>query len=144
VPVLVDTSIWSLALRRPRNRASKAESERVAMLRELIRDGMARLIGPIRQELLSGIREPAQFEKLRAQLRAFSDEALTVADFEKAAQFSNECRRQGVAGSGVDFLICTVAVARQWRIFTSDSDFRGYAKVAPLQFHPPSPSEKID
>jgi predicted nucleic acid-binding protein len=100
--------------------------------------------GTIRQELLSDIREPAQFERLRAQLRAFSDEALTMHDYEKAAHLSNECRRRGVAGSGVDFMICTVAVARQWRIFTSDSDFRRYAQVAPFQFHPPSPSEKID
>src|ERR1700677_899568 len=53
-------------------------SARTASLHELIENGLARLIGPIRQELLSGIREPAQFERLRDQLRAFPDEALTV------------------------------------------------------------------
>jgi predicted nucleic acid-binding protein len=135
VQVLVDTGIWSLALRRHRGRLSEAENQRIASLHELIEDGLARLIGPIRQELLSGIREPAQFERLRDQLRAFQDAALTTADFEQAAYWSNECRRRGIAGSGVDFLICAITVSRGWRVFTTDSDFRAYAKVVPIQLH---------
>jgi len=109
----------------------------VAALSEQIRDGSVRLIGPIRQELLSGIREPAQFEKLRDQLRAFPDEPLTVGDYEQAAHWSNECRRRGVAGSGVDFLICSVVVSRGWRIFTTDADFRTYAQVIPIRLWAP-------
>lgn len=132
MPVLVDTGIWSLALRRHRGRLSQVEGERIALLHELIEDGLARLIGPIRQELLSGIREPAQFERLRDQLRAFRDEVLSTEDFERAAHWSNECRRRGIAGSGVDFLICAVAVTRGWQIFTTDGDFRTYAKVVPI------------
>ena len=137
MPVLVDTGIWSLALRRHRSRLSEAESERIASLHELVQDGLARLIGPIRQELLSGIREPAQFERLRGQLRAFHDEALRTEDFEQAAHWSNECQRRGVSGSGVDFLICSVAIARGWQIFTTDMDFRTYAKVVPIQLRAP-------
>ena len=131
--VIIDTSIWSLALRRPEGRLSRIESQRVAALRELVEDGRARLIGPIRQELLSGIREPAQFEKLRGQLRAFPDETLTNEDYEQAAHWSNQCRRHGIVGSGVDFLICSIAVTRRWQIFTTDADFRGYAKIIPIQ-----------
>jgi hypothetical protein len=89
VQVLVDTSVWSLAFGRHRRRLSETETERIASLRDLVRDGRARLIGPIRQELLSGIREPAQFERLRDQLRAFPDEALTSGDYEQAAHWSN-------------------------------------------------------
>jgi predicted nucleic acid-binding protein len=133
VQVLVDTSIWSLALRRSEIQLSKTEAERVAELRDIVKDDRARLIGPIRQELLSGIREQPQFEKLRIQMRAFSDESLTAEDFEQAAHWSNECRRRGVVGSGVDFLICSVAISRRWRIFTADTDFRAYAKVIPIQ-----------
>ena len=128
----MDTSIWSLALRRPGQRLSEAESSRVALLRDLIQDGRARLIGPIRQELLSGVREQAQFEKLRAQLRAFPDELLIMEDYEEAAHWSNECRRRGLTGSGVDFLICGVSLLRQWQIFTADADFRAYAKIIPI------------
>ena len=131
--VLVDTSIWSLALRRTESQLSKTEAERVAELRDIVKDDRARLIGPIRQELLSGIREQPQFEKLRKQMRAFSDESLTAEDFEQAAHWSNECRHRGVVGSGVDFLICSVAISRQWRIFTADTDFRAYAKIIPIQ-----------
>jgi predicted nucleic acid-binding protein len=135
VQVLVDTSIWSLALRRNKGRISEVESERVRSLQELIQDGRARLIGLVRQELLSGIREPAQFGKVREQLRAFPDERLTMEDYERAAQWSNDCRRKGLAGSGVDFLICAVAIARGWQVFTSDADFRSYARLIPVQLH---------
>ncbi len=134
--VLVDTNIWSLALRRHKSHLNEAESERVAALRDLTQSGRARIIGPIRQELLSGIRELAQFETVRDALRAFPDEVLTPSDYEQAAYWSNECRRRGVAGSGVDFLICSVAVARGWQIFTTDADFRIYAKVISIHFHP--------
>jgi predicted nucleic acid-binding protein len=133
VQVLVDTSIWSLALRRHRVRLSAAESERIASLHELVQDGLARLVGPIRQELLSGIREPRQFERLRDQLRAFPDEALSPNDFEQAAHWSNECRRRGIVGSAVDFLICSVAINRGWQVFTTDSGFRAYAKIVPIR-----------
>lgn len=58
--VLVDTSVWSLALRRqqPQNDGVVAELQR------LIQAEVVQMIGPIRQELLSGIREQAQFETL--------------------------------------------------------------------------------
>jgi predicted nucleic acid-binding protein len=135
VEVLVDTNIWSLVLRRPKGRLSEYENERIAAWRELVQGGRARLIGPVRQELLSGIRETAQFERVRDELRAFPDEALIPADYEQAAYWSNECRRRGVTGSGVDFLICSVAIARGWQIFTADADFRAYAKVIPLRLH---------
>ncbi len=65
--VLVDTSVWSLALRRKAPHGTSAERELV----ELISEGRVLMIGAIRQELLSGIRATAQFEKLRDSLRAF-------------------------------------------------------------------------
>ncbi len=63
--VLVDTSVWSLALRR-RSPAHPAATE----LRRLIVAGRAALIGAIRQEVLSGIRDPTAFDQLRDHLRA--------------------------------------------------------------------------
>jgi hypothetical protein len=80
VQVVVDTSVWSLVLRR---RALPSADDAVTLaLKDLISDARAMLIGPVRQELLSGIKEPAQFEKLRSALAAFPDEPLTVADYE--------------------------------------------------------------
>jgi predicted nucleic acid-binding protein len=74
--VLVDTSVWSLALRRNSPRGTAAEME----LAELIREGRVLMLGAIRQELLSGIRSNEQFKRLRDGLRAFSDIVLEEAD----------------------------------------------------------------
>jgi hypothetical protein len=133
VQVLVDTSVWSLALRRSRAQISEVEARITSELVDLIRDGRARLIGPIRQELLSGIRDLDQYKRLKTELRAFADEPASTEDYEEAAQWSNRCRARGVAGSGTDFLICAIAIARGWQIFTRDEDFETYARIVPLK-----------
>ena len=133
--VIVDTPIWSLVFRR---RAGELKPEQEKMkweLQELIREGRARLLGPIRQEILSGIREEAQFRRLREDLRAFVDEGMTTEDYEEAANVGNRCRRAGVAGSPTDFLICACAHRQNWAIFTTDGDFVQYAKHVPLRLH---------
>lgn len=125
--VLVDTSIWSLALRRS-GVIPQEEQTLVNELVELINDVRVALIGPIRQELLSGITVQAQFETLKEKLRAFEDLPLNQQDYERAAEFYNTCRKSGIQGSQVDFLICAVAEGRGVPIFTSDKDFYLYAK----------------
>lgn len=87
------------------------------------------MIGPIRQELLSGIRRSAQFELLRDRLRAFPDHPLQTEDHETAAELTNRCLGLGISGSGVDLLLCAVALRRGWTIFTTDSDFDRYARA---------------
>jgi predicted nucleic acid-binding protein len=135
--VLVDTSVWSLALRRKAKNLSAAEHSLVRELGELIREGRVHLLGLVRQELLSGIKTSAQFEKLRETLRAFPDESIDTADYEAAAKASNDCRERGIAVSVVDILICAVALKRNLLIFTRDRDFRHYARVLPIKFHMP-------
>lgn len=131
--VLVDTSIWSLALRRQSPRGSRAEHE----LAELIGEGRVLMIGAIRQELLSGIRAAEQFKKLRDSLRAFPDEPLQEDDYEEAAACFNRCRAKGVQGSNTDFLLCAVALRRNVAILTTDTDFDGFAKHLRIQLHRP-------
>jgi predicted nucleic acid-binding protein len=133
--VLVDTPIWSLALRRRPEHLSAQEQQRTEALAELIREGRVQILGPIRQELLSGIREETQFRKLRDYLRAFQEHPLEAADYEEAAHMNNRCRAQGIAGSAVDFLICAAADRRGWAILTTDRDFQNYASVLPLRLH---------
>jgi hypothetical protein len=135
--VLVDTSVWSLALRRKRQKLSAAERSVVEELADLTREGRVRTLGLIRQEMLSGIKTAPQYEKLRVALRAFPDEAIETADYEAAAKVSNECRSRGIAAPVVDALICQIALVRQWSIFTTDPDFRAYAKVLPIKLHVP-------
>ena len=129
--VLVDTSIWSLSLRR-RNGGQAAP---VAELASLVEDGRVAMIGPIRQELLSGIKEAAHFERLRDHLNAFPDTEITSADYEEAAAFFNRCRAKGIRASNTDFLICAVAVRNGFPIFTSDGDFASFAKLLPIVLH---------
>jgi predicted nucleic acid-binding protein len=135
--VLADTSVWSLALRRKSQVLAPGEESSVGELADLAREGRVRIIGLIRQELLSGIKTAAQYEKLRAALRAFPDEAIGTSDYEAAARLSNDCRSRGITASLVDALICQIALARQWSIFTTDSDFKVYAKVLPIKLHAP-------
>src|SRR5579862_7630717 len=130
--VLVDTSVWSLALRRKSESLSASEKLLVAELAELIREGRARMIGLVRQELLSGIKTAAQYEKLRTDLRHFPDVAIDTSDYELAAEAGNRCRAKGVVVSIVDILLCAVAMRREWAIFTTDPDFLNYSKVVPL------------
>ena len=133
--VLVDTPIWSLALRRRDANLSSRELRLTQALRELIQDGRAQLVGPVRQELLSGLREEASFRKLRDQLRAFEQVSLEVADYEEAARLNNLCRARGIAGSAIDFLICAIALRRRWQVFTTHHDFPRYSTVAPLRLY---------
>jgi predicted nucleic acid-binding protein len=60
---------------------------------------------------------------------------LEVADYEEATRMNDQCRAQGIAGSAVDFLICTAAHRRGWTILTTDRDFQNYVSVLPLRLH---------
>jgi predicted nucleic acid-binding protein len=131
--VLVDTPVWSLALRRSGADLNPREVRLIAVLRDLIRDGRAQLVGPVRQELLSGIRREATFRNLREQLRPFDEPHLEVDDYEEAARIHNQCRSRGIAGSAIDFLLCAAASRRDWQILTTDHDFTRYATVLPLK-----------
>ncbi len=126
---IVDTSVWSLALRR--NQAS--ESPPVNVLRDLIADGRVVLLGAVRQEILSGIRHLEQFSRLKEYLRAFPNFALTIADYELASEFFNICRNQGIQGANTDFLICAAAVQRNYAILTTDQDFDNFKLHLPIQ-----------
>jgi predicted nucleic acid-binding protein len=129
--VLVDTTVWSSAFRRD---ASLHDAITVE-LTELIRDGSAAIIGPIRQEILSGVADGRRFAKLCSALAAFPDEPIIAEDYVRAAACFNTCRRKGVQGSHVDFLICAVATRLATPIFTLDKDFEHFAKALPIRLH---------
>jgi len=61
--VLVDTPVWSLALRRRGVDLNARERVLTQALAELIREGRVQMMGAIRQELLSGIREEERFHQ---------------------------------------------------------------------------------
>ncbi len=137
--ILVDTCIWSLALRQSKLK----ESPPVRELRNLITDHLVEIIGPIRQEIISGIREDAQFKKLKRNLAAFPDIPITTEDYVMAAGFFNLCRAGGIQGSNTDFLICAVAVRCRCAIYTTDRDFSLFAMHLPITLHEPERFEQV-
>lgn len=136
--VLVDTTIWSLALRRRRHSLSGAQLRLVEEWRRLVLDGRAGILGLIRQEVLSGVRAPEMFDRLQHHLAGFDCIEIRIDDHDQAARFYNTLRAGGVAGSAVDVLICAVASRVGIPIFTTDDHFSRYAKHLPIRLHEPS------
>jgi predicted nucleic acid-binding protein len=127
---LVDTCVWSLSLRRrDTTRIDAQEQQALAQLKEAIRDRRTAIIGPIRQEILSGIRDRAQFAKIQELLDPFRDEAVTAADYVDAARLFNLCQDHGVQCGPVDMLICAVAVRMHWAILTFDQGLKRCIQV---------------
>jgi len=125
VKILVDSCVWSLALRRKsKTLLSKDEQRIVAILSDSVQNGRIAIIGPIRQEVLSGIKDSARFEKLRGALGAFPDEPIATGQYEEAARLHNLCRRRGVECGSVDMLLCVVAAQRRWSVLTTDAGLK--------------------
>jgi predicted nucleic acid-binding protein len=137
VTVLVDTTIWSLALRRRAHQLSPLEKRLVEEWADLVTSGRAVLTGPVHQEVLSGIRSDEVFEALQEKLAAFHYFENLPSDYVQAARFFNLCRSGGIVGSHVDMLICALAHRHGVPIFTTDPDFLGYAKRLPIRLHEP-------
>ncbi|MBT3785979.1 PIN domain-containing protein [bacterium] len=129
--VLVDTPVWSYALR------SKAKGFEpfIEALQSLIEEYRVLMIGPIRQELLSGFSDANKFQVLKEKLSAFPNTEILNEDYVTAAQFFNQCRKNGIQGSHIDFLICAVAKRLQVQILTTDQDFLNYQNHLPIELH---------
>ena len=125
--VLIDTPIWSLALRRKQPDPQVAEQ-----LRRLLKANQARLLGLVRLEVLAGLHRPALFAQVRDELRVLPDHPLTVAHHERAAEFFTTCRAKGVQGSFTDFLLCATSDLDDMPILTTDGDFGHYARHLPI------------
>jgi predicted nucleic acid-binding protein len=129
--ILIDTPIWSKAFRR--KKINSEDKNIVDSLKYLIDEFMEVIIGPIRQELLSGISDEVIFNDLKEKLKGFNDFPTETIDYELAAEYSNMCRRNGIQGSNTDFLICAIAVRNNFEIFTMDDDFNQYKKYIPIK-----------
>jgi predicted nucleic acid-binding protein len=119
--LIVDTCVWSLWLRR-RNQSllSTQDQQLLNELRQAIENRRTAILGPIRQEILSGIRDAAQFAKTASLLDPFLDEPIVPSDYIEAAKLFNLCRDHGIQYGPVDILICTVAARNHFEILTCD------------------------
>lgn len=131
--VLVDTDVWSEALRRKKGKKSTYVDELV----DLIQAGRLEIIGPIRMEVLSGIRDKEVFDAFSDKLAAFSDRPIESEVYILAAKFFNLCRGKGIQGSNTDFLICACSVHWSVPILSKDKDYLLYRKHLPIELIQP-------
>jgi predicted nucleic acid-binding protein len=129
VSLFVDTSVWSLALRRDR---ASAAPEVLALRRALEGGDAVVTTGLILQELLQGFAGP----RARGQIiERFSALPLLVPDREdhvEAAEVRNRCRRAGVQIGTIDALLARICIRYELTLLTTDRDFELAASHCPL------------
>ena len=128
--VLVDTSVWSIALRRD----NPAAGREVETLRAVIDRGDACLLGVILQEVLQGFPSADRTRRLVEYLSPFPMLSLHRGDYVYAAEIRNKCRAKGLAISTLDAQIAAAAINHRCALLTVDRDFEGIARHFPLRF----------
>ena len=126
--VLVDTSVWSLALR-----SGGRPSLEVDKLRKAIERGRVVLLGIVVQEILQGFRHDRDVRRVAKQLEAFPLLQLSRDDNVAAAALHRACARRGIAAATVDCHIASAAIRHRCTLLTADEDFEHIARVAPLR-----------
>lgn len=133
--VIVDTSVWSLALRRH----SPVSNPEALLLRRMIEEGESIfLLGVILQEILQGVRHPRDFRQLREHLEAYPLLPVRREHYVKAAELQNHLTRNGVQAATIDALIAASAIAHGCHLFTNDNDFQFIARHCDLKLLKPS------
>jgi predicted nucleic acid-binding protein len=138
VSLLVDTSVWSLALRRDQ---PSGPAEVGALLHALATGEPIVTTGLILQELLQGFAGPRARKEI---LERFSALPLLVPDREdhvEAAELRNRCRRAGVQIGTIDALLAQLCIRYELVLVTTDQDFAMAAAHCPLQVWSPRPSK---
>jgi len=131
--VLVDTSIWSMAFRIRYIDSDPYVNE----LKQLIMELNARMIPPIRQEILSGVTNSSDFETLRHHLEAFDDIELLQEDYEEAARLAVLSREKKIAVSATDLLLCAVSMRCNCSVFSTEKQFEELTSICSLTLHQP-------
>lgn len=128
--ILIDTSIWSVALRRQ----TDILNPEALVLKTLIEQGEdIYLLGIILQEVLQGIKNPKDFHALKKYFKAFPIIKLTREDYIKAAELKNLLMKKGKQASTIDALIASAAISYNCHLFTADEDFGHIAKYSQLK-----------
>ena len=126
----MDTSVWSLALRRG---SRPSEPKAVNRLRHLINRGDVVLSGLVLQEVLQGFKQDEHFKSVRQSLSAFPLLQLDRKHYVQAAEVRRACAARGVAASTVDCQIAAAAIGHRCALLTTDVDFAHMAEHLPLK-----------
>ncbi|HCC68388.1 MAG TPA: hypothetical protein DEP99_00655 [Nitrospiraceae bacterium] len=128
--VIVDTSIWSLTIRRH----AHIQDPDAEILRKMIQQGEnIYLLGIILQEILQGVKRPEDFMRLKEHLDAFPMIEIAREHYIKAAELKNHLSIKGVQASTIDVLIATAAISHDCYLYTNDKDFHHITKHSKLK-----------
>ena len=128
--LFVDTSVWSLALRRD---APTAVPQVVALADALGAGETVLTTGLVLQELLQGFAGPKAGTQI---LERFSAVPLLIPDRDdhiQAAALRNACRRAGVQAGTIDALIAQLCSRHALTLLTTDQDFENIARHTRLE-----------
>ncbi len=127
--LLVDTSVWSMALRRD----APADLPEVRALENALESGeLVVTTGLILQEILQGFSGPRTREAILARFNTLPFLLPDRSDHIEAAALRNQCRRRGIQVGTIDALLAALGVRHGLSILTTDADFRRMADVTPL------------
>lgn len=128
--LLVDTSVWSLALRRDETSAAPE----VRALRDALEGGETIVTtGLILQELLQGFSGPRARKDIIDRFSSLPLLAPDRLDHLDAAELRNRCRRAGVQLGTIDALLAQLCIRHQLTLLTTDKDFIQAALHCPLR-----------
>ncbi|HRH87078.1 MAG TPA: PIN domain-containing protein [Rubrivivax sp.] len=123
--MLVDTSVWSLALRRDAEQAAP----QVAVLRgALLGADQVFTTGLVLQELLQGFAGPKARAQLVERLSALAFLQPDRGDHIEAAEVRNTCRRRGVQVGTIDALLIQLCRRHDLMMLSADQDFQAAAR----------------
>jgi len=130
----VDTSVWSLALRRDPGAPGSGPAPEVDALARALEGGEAVFTtGLVLQELLQGFRGPRARDAIVSRLSALPFLIPDRDDHVRAAELRNRCRRGGVQIGTIDALLASLCIRHDLTLLTTDDDFRQAARLEPLR-----------
>ncbi|MFT4195254.1 PIN domain-containing protein [Ottowia sp.] len=131
--LLVDTSVWSLALRRD---APTGEPEVATLHEALAGADTVVTTGIVLQELLQGFGTPKARTRIIASFGALALIPPDREDHVAAADLRNTCRAAGVQFGTIDALIAQLCIRHDLTLLTTDQDFSHAARHCKLKLWP--------
>jgi predicted nucleic acid-binding protein len=128
VNTLVDTSVWSLALRRE----SPPDIPELNELRRALHAGMVVSTGIVLQELLQGFSKPKAHRLIVEKFRALPLIVPDRQDHISAAELRTRCRRRGVQVGTIDALLAQLCIGHELQMLTTDQDFNSISTIVPF------------
>jgi predicted nucleic acid-binding protein len=127
--LFVDTTVWSLALRRD----GDVDGAEVKALKNALADGTQIITtGFVLQELLQGFSGPKAKADIIDRFDAIPFVSPDRSDHIAAAELRNHCRRSGVQVGTIDAILAQLCIRHDLTLLTTDNDFKNMAKFIDL------------